>query len=116
VARLPTALREADELWRARAAIADTRHERWIYRCTFADGHARVAPERVAADHALARLAPCENALILRSRYYSTAPLTIAGPGAGIDLTATAVLADVLAAARTQRRTSEPARNAAIAA
>lgn len=104
VARLPAALGEADELWRARAAIADARHERWIYRCTFAAGRARVAPERVATDHVLAKLAPCENALILRSRYYSAAPLTIAGPGAGIDLTATAVFADVLAA--TQRRAS----------
>jgi homoserine dehydrogenase len=101
--QLTAALGGADELWRARAAIADARHERWIYRCTFAAGHARVAPERVAADHVLAKLAPCENALILRSRYYSAAPLTIAGPGAGIDLTATAVLADVLAVARERR-------------
>ena len=108
VAHLPAALGEADQLWRARAAIADTRHERWIYRCTFVDGHARVAPERVPNEHTLAKLAPCENALILRSRYYSAAPLTIAGPGAGIDLTATAVLADVLAAA--QRRISRSSR------
>ena len=102
VARQPSALAAADELWRARAAIADARHERWIYRCTFAAGHARVAPERIAADHPLAKLLPCENALILRSRYYSAAPLTIAGPGAGIDLTATAVLADVLVAAQSR--------------
>ena len=100
VAQLPARLREADELWRARAAIADARHERWIYRCAFADGKARVAPERIALEHPLAKLAPCENALILHSRYYNAAPLTIAGPGAGIDLTATAILADVLAAAR----------------
>jgi len=102
IAQLPAALRDVDELWRARAAIAEARHERWIYLCTFRDGKARVAPERIAADHPLAKLAPCENALILHSRYYSAAPLTIAGPGAGIDLTATAVLADVLAAAREQ--------------
>jgi aspartokinase/homoserine dehydrogenase 1 len=102
-ARLTAALGETDELWRARAAIADARHERWIYRCAFADGRARVAPERVATDHAFAKLAPCENALILHSRYYSAAPLTIAGPGAGIDLTATAVFADVLAATQWRR-------------
>jgi homoserine dehydrogenase len=102
IAQLPAALHDVDELWRARAAIAQARHERWIYRCSFADGKARVAPERVSDTHRLAQLAPCENALILHSRYYSAAPLTIAGPGAGIDLTATAVLADVLAAAREQ--------------
>ena len=117
VAHLPAALGEADQLWRARAAIADTRHERWIYRCTFVDGHARVAPERVPNEHTLAKLAPCENALILRSRYYSAAPLTIAGPGAGIDLTATAVFADVLAAAQSRRTSAQSgASNVLIAA
>jgi bifunctional aspartokinase / homoserine dehydrogenase 1 len=98
-------LAAVDELWRARVAIAEARHERWIYRATFeragADGfRARVAPERVAADHPLARLAPCENALILHSACYSAAPLTIAGPGAGIDLTAAGVYADLVGAAR----------------
>jgi bifunctional aspartokinase / homoserine dehydrogenase 1 len=103
--RLLARLQAADETWRARAAIADSRHERWIYRASFeragsAPGRARVAPERVALDHPLARLAPCENALILHSAFYRAAPLTIAGPGAGIDLTAAGVFADVLAAAQ----------------
>jgi aspartokinase/homoserine dehydrogenase 1 len=104
-ARLLTGLQAADETWRARAAIAGSRHERWIYRASFdsagaGPGRARVAPERVALDHPLARLAPCENALILHSAYYRAAPLTIAGPGAGIDLTAAGVFADVLSVAQ----------------
>ena len=89
-----------DELWRARVAVAQARRERWIYRASFDGSHARVAPERVSADHALAKLAPCENALILHSRYYRAAPLTIAGPGAGVELTAAAVFADLLDVAR----------------
>lgn len=96
----PEALRAADETWRARTAIADARRERWMYRATFENGHARVAPDRVAPEHPFARLAPCENALILHSDYYAAAPLTIAGPGAGIDLTATAVFADLIDVAR----------------
>jgi aspartokinase/homoserine dehydrogenase 1 len=88
-----------DEQWRARAAVAQARRERWIYRASFQDGRARVAPERVPLAHALAKLAPCENALILHSAYYRAAPLTIAGPGAGVELTAAAVFADLLAAA-----------------
>jgi aspartokinase/homoserine dehydrogenase 1 len=98
--RLLGRLHAADETWRARAAIADARHERWIYRASFDGERARVAPERVALDHPLARLAPCENALILQSAYYRAAPLSIAGPGAGIDLTAAGVFADVAAAAQ----------------
>jgi aspartokinase/homoserine dehydrogenase 1 len=88
-----------DEQWRARVAVAEARRERWIYRASFENGRARVAPERVALEHPLARLAPCENALILHSAYYRAAPLTIAGPGAGVELTAAAVFADLLAAA-----------------
>ena len=95
-------LESADEGWRARAAVADVRHERWVYRASFTDGVARIAPERVAQTHPFARLAPCENALILHSEFYRAAPLTVAGPGAGIDLTAAGVLADLVAAA--QRR------------
>ncbi len=97
---------EAPDLsWRARVAIAQARHERWIYRASFercASGlvRARVAPERVAKTHPLARLAPCENALILHSHYYCVAPLTISGPGAGTELTAAGVFADLLATAR----------------
>ncbi len=98
----PRELAGIDEQWRARVAIAAARDERWIYRASFDGARARVGPERVTATHPLARLAPCENALILRSAYYHTAPLTIAGPGAGVELTAAAVFADLLASARMQ--------------
>lgn len=101
-ASLLARLEQADAGWRARVAVADVRHERWVYRASFENGRARVAPERLAQSHAFARLAPCENALILHSDFYSAAPLTIAGPGAGIDLTAAGVFADLVAAA--QRR------------
>ena len=98
-----------DETWRARAALAQTRHEKWIYRASFEDGRARIAPERVALDHPLARLAPCENAIVLHSELYCAAPLTIAGPGAGIALTAVGVFADLLAIAETHARPAHAA-------
>ena len=93
-----------DQTWRARAALAQTRDEKWIYRASFEDGRAHIAPERVALDHPLARLAPCENAIVLHSELYKAAPLTIAGPGAGIALTAAGVFADLLAVAETYTR------------
>lgn len=96
-----------DETWRARAALAQTRHEKWIYRASFEDGRARIAPERVPLDHPLAKLAPCENAIVLHSDLYRAAPLTIAGPGAGIALTAAGVFADLLAVAETQARPAQ---------
>jgi aspartokinase/homoserine dehydrogenase 1 len=93
-------LESADAGWRARVAVADVRHERWVYRASFENGRARIAPERLAQTHPFARLAPCENALILHSDFYRAAPLTVAGPGAGIDLTAAGVFADLVAAAQ----------------
>ena len=92
-----------DETWRARTALAQARQERWIYRASFQNGRARVAPERVSVDDTLAKLAPCENALVLHSNYYRAAPLTIAGPGAGIELTAAGVFADLLSVAERHR-------------
>lgn len=107
-AQLLQRLAGADEIWRARAAVAQARRERWIYRVSFDAGsggpangshrRARIAPERVALDHPLANLAPCENKLVLHSAFYRAAPLTVAGPGAGIDLTAAGVLGDLHAA------------------
>lgn len=95
-----------DATWRARSALAEARHEKWIYRASSEDGRARIAPERIALDHPLARLAPCENAIVLHSELYRAAPLTIAGPGAGIALTAAGVFGDLLAVAETQVRRS----------
>jgi aspartokinase/homoserine dehydrogenase 1 len=115
-ARVLAQLTAADEGWRARVAVADVRHERWVYRASFENGRARIAPERVPETHAFAKLAPCENALILHSDFYRAAPLTIAGPGAGIDLTAAGVFADLVAAAQRHLATQRVAEPVSVAA
>jgi len=105
-ARLLQGLCAADDTWRARAAVAEARRERWIYRASFEHDaalsrlRARIAPERVSVDHPLANLAPCENKLVLHSAFYGAAPLAVSGPGAGIDLTAAGVFGDLQLAAR----------------
>ncbi len=109
--RLLDSLSGLDAHWRLAAQVAAANGECWIYRASYADGIARLAPERVSLGHVLARLAPCENALRLSSAYYRAAPLTIAGPGAGIDLTAAGVFADLLDVV--QRRTQTAPRSAA---
>lgn len=115
--RLLARLEEADAGWRARVAVAEARHERWVYRASFENGRARIAPERLPRTHAFAALAPCENALVLHSEYYRAAPLTVAGPGAGIELTAAGVLADLVSAALRQRvRRREVAQAVGVAA
>jgi len=60
-----------------------------------------VEPRAVAADHPLAFLADGRNALVYRGD--AVGEVWIAGPGAGAEVTASAVLADVLQAARGER-------------
>lgn len=59
-------------------------------------GRADVGLREVPADSSLGRLSGTDNMLVFTSDRYATRPLVITGPGAGIDVTAMAVLADVL--------------------
>lgn len=91
------AVRELDAGWRDRAADAATRGERLVFAATFADGVPRAGLRSVPNYHVLANLRPGENALVLRTKRYDSVPLTIAGPGAGPEVTAGGLLAEILA-------------------
>ena len=60
-------------------------------------GHARVGLVEVPATHPAARLCGTDNQFALRTTRYNTQPLVIQGPGAGPEVTAQALLGDVLA-------------------
>lgn len=60
-------------------------------------GHARVGLTEVASTHPAARLAGTDNLFALTTQRYRTQPLVIQGPGAGPEVTAQALLGDVLA-------------------
>lgn len=68
------------------------------------DGHARVGVSEVAANHDLARLGYAENVIEIASDRYQPTPLTVRGPGAGAELTAAGVLADILKVTRYEAR------------
>lgn len=63
----------------------------------------RVGPLAVPADHPAARLRGTDALVAFRTARYDETPLVIQGPGAGGAVTASGVLADVLAIARAQR-------------
>jgi len=63
-------------------------------------GQVRVGVNPVAADHHLARLGYAENVIEIASRRYQPTPLTVRGPGAGAELTAAGVFADILKVTR----------------
>jgi aspartokinase/homoserine dehydrogenase 2 len=59
------------------------------------DGSARVGLDMLAADHPFANLRPCDNIFSIETDFYRTNPLILQGPGAGREVTAAAVQADL---------------------
>lgn len=89
-----------DAVWAERAARARERGERLLYLASFDGATPRVGVAALPADHPVARGGPGENVIVYRTERYSELPLTISGPGAGPEITATGVLSDLIAAAR----------------
>ncbi len=61
-----------------------------------ASGRARVSLSPYPSSHAFARLAATENVLAFTTARYRAQPLVVSGPGAGPDVTASGVFADLL--------------------
>ena len=78
------------------AAVAEGRVLRFIARFEAGQG-ARVGLEAVPSDHPLASGVGTDNRVAIRSDRYRDQPLVIQGPGAGAEVTAAALLDDVLA-------------------
>ncbi|MDP9191138.1 MAG: hypothetical protein M3P06_05490 [Acidobacteriota bacterium] len=92
-----------DSLWHARAQHAATRNKRLVFVASYADGVATARVREIERDDPLARLRAGENIVIFRTQRYDAVPLTIAGPGAGPEVTAAGILAEVLDAAQVER-------------
>jgi homoserine dehydrogenase len=102
-------LEEADDEFAARVRRAAERGRalRYLARVPAA-GPVEVGLREVAADSPFARLSGTENAFVFRTRRYSELPITICGPGAGPECTASGVVYDLLDIANTNvERTEE---------
>jgi aspartokinase/homoserine dehydrogenase 1 len=62
-----------------------------------ASGRASVGLVAVDASHVAARLSGTDNLFALTTERYRARPLVIQGPGAGVEVTAQALLGDLLA-------------------
>lgn len=84
--------------WMQMVADARRARMRWVYRARWqAEGGAQIGLALVANDHPLAGARGTENRVVLHSRYQGDTPIVIAGAGAGVRVTAAAVLADLKA-------------------
>ena len=57
---------------------------------------AKVSLEVLTNDDAFAQLTPCDNVFQIKSEWYQANPLIIRGPGAGRDVTAGGIHADLV--------------------
>jgi aspartokinase/homoserine dehydrogenase 1 len=102
-----------DEFWRelpsldaefaARREAALQHNATLCYLASIDSSGANVAVREIERSHPCATLAPGDNLMAVTSARYSERPLIIRGPGAGPDVTAAGVFADILRAAAEAR-------------
>ncbi|MGY4024450.1 bifunctional aspartate kinase/homoserine dehydrogenase I [Aeromonas rivuli] len=92
MARLP----EADGWFRDQFALAQSEGKVLRYVGSIEEGQCKVAIKAVGADEPLFKVKDGENALAFFSTYYQPIPLVLRGYGAGTEVTAAGVFADVL--------------------
>lgn len=70
------------------------------YIASLVDGKASVGLQSIGPDHNFANLSGKDNAVLFYTNRYSDLPLVVKGAGAGADVTAAGVFADIIRAAR----------------
>ncbi len=75
--------------------------------CFKAEESARVGMQRIDTDHPLSTLSGAANLIEIRTDCYRAAPLWVAGPGAGIEVTALALWSDLLQSANARYSPAE---------
>lgn len=96
-------LPEADAAMAERIASAAARGQRLVYLAEISTEGARVGLREVGPDHPCHGLQPGDNLIAVHSRHYRGTPLVVQGPGAGPEVTAAGVFADILRAAAESR-------------
>lgn len=71
-------------------------HKRWRFVATWSEGHGSVALREIPAAHPFYALEGSNNILLLTTERYREFPMLIQGYGAGADVTAAGVFADIM--------------------
>lgn len=94
--RLFEVLKSNDPWFSERYAIALANRKRMRYVATIEAGSAKVELLETGETHPFWDLKGTENCIILTTNYYQQYPMVIKGPGAGVDVTAAGLLADIV--------------------
>ncbi|MBC8045083.1 MAG: bifunctional aspartate kinase/homoserine dehydrogenase I [Rhizobacter sp.] len=89
-------LKSHDDAFRQRAAAAASQNKVLCYYGKIEHSSAEIGLREIDLEHPLASLAGTENMVVFTTERYKTAPLMVRGPGAGAEVTAGGVFADIL--------------------
>ncbi len=81
---------------------AEKERKKLCYIARFEDGVPRVGLEKIDKDHAFYNLSGSDNIVALHSRHYNQTPMVIQGAGAGANVTAGGIIADILRVTNTK--------------
>ena len=89
-------LKTIDPVIKSRYAAATTEGKKIRYVTSIENGSAKVELVNVGDSNPFFALKGSENCIILTTNYYQQYPMVIKGPGAGVDVTAAGLLADIV--------------------
>jgi aspartokinase/homoserine dehydrogenase 1 len=84
-----------DRFEKERIALA-SQNKRWRYMASLEDGHVATGLEEIDSTHPAYHLKGTDNIILMWTDRYEHRPMVIAGAGAGPEVTASGVLADVI--------------------
>lgn len=89
-------LSEHDDDFKALYDSAADEDKKLCYIARYQDGKATVRLEKIGVDHPFINLSGSDNIIAINSLHYKDSPMVIKGPGAGANVTASGVIADIL--------------------
>jgi len=95
-------LKEFDGEFKNLLEQAEKSGKKLCYIARFADGKAVVSLEKIDSNHPFYNLSGTDNILAIYSSHYDQNPLVVKGPGAGANVTAAGIIADILRVANTK--------------
>jgi aspartokinase/homoserine dehydrogenase 1 len=81
---------------------AEKENKKLCYIARFEENNPRVELEKIGKDHPFYNLSGSDNIVALYTRHYNEHPMVIQGPGAGADVTAGGIIADILRVTNTK--------------
>lgn len=91
-----SALKKHDAAFEALRSTAEARQEKLRYQAILEDGKVKVELKTVGKDHPFYSLSGSDNIILLTTERYHERPMVIRGPGAGAEVTAAGVFADII--------------------